>query len=173
MTVEVVPVAEGDKAPLGNLVQLCLYDFSELRGYDITPHGTFVYRFLDHYFTEDDREACFITTDGILAGFSMTRWLDSGDREMSEFFVLRRHRRLGVGRVAAQLLFRRHPGKWTLSFDHANRNAARFWPGVVAEVADGPVHRQDRHPPDVSYPGTWLRFRIAAADVEPHPLELR
>jgi predicted acetyltransferase len=149
-------------------MQLYLYDFSELRGNDVTPHGTFVYRFLDYYFTEDDREACFITVDGILAGFSMTRRLDDGVREMSEFFVLRRHRRAGAGRTAAHQVFRRHPGDWTLIFDHANHNAARFWPGVVTVAADGPVHRQDRHPPDVTYPGTWLRFRIPTAQFPDH-----
>ncbi|MFI0721730.1 GNAT family N-acetyltransferase [Streptomyces sp. NPDC021224] len=53
----------------------------------------------DHYFREDDREACFIRIDGALAGFSMTRGLDDSVREVSEFFVLRRHRRLGAGRI--------------------------------------------------------------------------
>ncbi|MGW5354212.1 hypothetical protein ACWERV_27295 [Streptomyces sp. NPDC004031] len=72
MVIEMVPVAAQDKTVLGNLVQLYQYDFSDVRGYDVTPHGTFVYRFLDHYFTEDDREACFIRIDGALAGFSMT-----------------------------------------------------------------------------------------------------
>ncbi|MEE1806698.1 GNAT family N-acetyltransferase [Streptomyces sp. BE133] len=173
MVIEMVSVPAEDKTVLGNLVQLYQYDFSDVRGYDVTPHGTFVYRFLDHYFTEDDREACFILMDETLAGFSMTRWLDDGVREVSEFFVLRRHRRRGAGRTAARLMFRRHPGQWTLAFDHANRSAARFWPGVVASVADGPVQCEDRHPPDAAYSGSWLRFRIAAADEESHQPTLR
>ena len=163
VNVDLTPVTEQDKPVLANLIQLYLYDFSEIRGDDLTAHGTFTYRYLDHYFTEDTREACFITADGTLAGFTMTRRLDDGIREVSEFFVVRRHRRHGTGQAAAHQMFRRHPGPWQLAFDHANHPAARFWPRVITSIADGPIHRTDRHPPDVAYPGTWLRFHLRAA----------
>ncbi|GGP14067.1 GNAT family N-acetyltransferase [Nonomuraea glycinis] len=108
------------------VLQLYLHDFSEVRELDVTPHGTFTFPYLDHYFTEEDREACFIAANGVLAGFGMTRRLkDDGSREMSEFFVLRRHRRRGVGRAAALQVLRRHPGQWRLSFNHANEAAAK------------------------------------------------
>jgi hypothetical protein len=48
-------VAEEDKAILANLVQLYRHDLSEFRHYPLTEHGTFVYRFLDHYFFDDGR----------------------------------------------------------------------------------------------------------------------
>ena len=63
----------------------------------MTAHGTFVYRYLDHYFVEDARKACFITAGGALAGFTMTRRLDYGTLEVSEFFVVHRHRHHGIG----------------------------------------------------------------------------
>jgi predicted acetyltransferase len=148
---------------LANLIQLYCHDFSEIRGYDLTTHGTFVYRYLDHYFTEGTREACFITADGTLAGFIMTRRLDDGTREVSEFFVALRHRRHGIGQDAACQMFRRHPGPWQLAFDHASHPAAQFWPRVTASIADGPVQRTDRYPPDVAYPGTWLRLHVPPA----------
>jgi len=160
VTVDLTPVAEPDKLVLANLIQLYCYDFSEIRGDDLTAHGTFSYRYLDHYFVESARQACFITVDGTLAGFTMTRQLDDGAREVSEFFVVRRHRRHGIGQAAARQMFRRHPGRWQLAFDHANHLAARFWPRLTSSVADGPVQRTDRYPPDVAYPGTWLRLHI-------------
>ena len=163
MNVELTPVAEQDKSVLANLIQFCHYDFSEIRGYDLTPHGTFVYRFLDQYFTDDTREACFITADGTLAGFTMTRLLGDGTREVAEFFVVRRHRRRGVGQAAAHQMFRRHPGRWQLAFDHANHPATQFWLRVTATVASGPILRTERYPPDVAYPGTWLRLHVPAA----------
>jgi predicted acetyltransferase len=158
--VNLIPVAEEDKLVLANLIQLYCYDFSEIRGYDLTTHGTFVYRYLDYYFTEDTREACFITADGTLAGFTMTRRLADGSREVSEFFVARRHRRDGIGQTAAYQMFRRHPGPWQLAFDHANYPAAQFWPRVTASIADGPVQRTDRYPPDVTRPGAWLHLTV-------------
>jgi predicted acetyltransferase len=161
--VNLTPVAEEDKATLANLIQLYRYDSSDLRGYELTRHGTFVYRYLDHYFVEAGREACFIRAGAALAGFTMTRALADGEREVAEFFVVRRHRRGGVGRAAAHLMFRRHPGRWILAFDHHNRPAAGFWPGTVAAIADGEISSENRFPPDSSYPGTWLRFRVSGA----------
>lgn len=160
MDIDLVVVREEHKQVLANLLQFYRYDFSAARGYELTPHGTFVYRFLDSYFTEDGREACFIFVGGQLAGFTMTRQLEDGAREVAEFFVVRLHRRHGVGREAARQLFNRHPGEWVLAFDHSNAEAARFWPALVAAVADGPVTSSDRFPPEVSYPGTWLRFEV-------------
>jgi predicted acetyltransferase len=160
MDVDLVVVAEEHKHVLANLLQFYRYDFSVTRGYELTPHGTFVCRYLDNYFTEDGRDACFITVGGQLAGFTMTRRLEDGAREVAEFFVVRRYRRHGVGRDAARQMFRRHPGEWLLAFDHDNFEAARFWPSVVAAIADGSAGSSDRYPPEVSYPGTWLRFAV-------------
>ncbi|WP_206787740.1 hypothetical protein [Amycolatopsis sp. MtRt-6] len=73
MHVELTAVAEADKPVLANLLQLYQYDFSEIRELDLTPHGTFTYRYLDPYFTESGREAYFITVDHTLAGFALLR----------------------------------------------------------------------------------------------------
>ncbi|NUS10616.1 MAG: GNAT family N-acetyltransferase [Streptomyces sp.] len=164
-TVEVglVPVAEADRTTLADLLQLHLQDMSEVRGTGATARGTFPYPYFDAYFGEAGREACLVTADGDVAGFSMTRRLPDGSREMSEFFVLRRHRRRGVGGRAAAAVLRRHPGPWTLCFDHANHAAARFWPGVVSRAAAGPVHRRDRLPPDVAHASACLRFDVRPA----------
>lgn len=167
MDVDLAVVTEEHKHVLANLLQFYRYDFSAARGYELTSHGTFTYRYLDHYFTEDGREACFITAAGRLAGFTMTRRTDDGAREVAEFFVVRRYRGHGVGSAAARQMFRRHPGEWLLAFDHANAGAVRFWPAVVAAIADGPVRSNDRYPPEVPYPGTWLRFTVRAGSGSP------
>lgn len=196
MAIALVPAAgRHDKAVLANLLQLYLYDFSVSRRLDPTPEGTFAYPYLDHYFVDGDgdgarragppdggqadgpvirdrdraREACFITADAVRVGFSMTRRLPDGSREMSEFFVLRRRRRHGIGATAALQVLGRHPGPWTLRFDRANDAAARFWPRVVAAAADGPVRRHDHLPPEVPHAASTLRFRVPA----PAPSEPR
>ncbi|WP_367135533.1 GNAT family N-acetyltransferase [Saccharothrix sp. HUAS TT1] len=159
MDVELVAVAETDKAVLANLIQLYQHDFSEIRDLPLTRHGTFTYAYLDHYFTEPGREAHFIEANGALAGFALARAHVDGDDSwnVAEFFVARGHRRRGVARRAARLLLARRPGEWTLSFDHANPPAAAFWRSVVADVATGPVTEVDRTEP---VPSTRLRFRV-------------
>jgi len=157
---ELVP--DYDKPILANLLQLYLHDSTDFRDLELTRHGTYGYRWLDHYFTEPGREAYFITVDDALAGFALARndVEPEGAWNISEFFVVRTHRRQGVGGIAAHALMVRHPGIWTLSFDHANDPAARFWPGVTESVANGRVEWLEQRPPQVDYPGTRLRFLV-------------
>ncbi|MFC0107210.1 GNAT family N-acetyltransferase [Kibdelosporangium aridum] len=135
MTVELTPVNESDKPVLANLMQLYLHDFSEIRELSLSPHGTFAYGYLDLYFLYETREAYFISVDDELAGFALARFADDA-WTVAEFFVVRRHRRRGVARVAAKRLFERHPGPWTLDYDDNNTAAAAFWHAVVPEPAD-------------------------------------
>ena len=99
--VELVAVTEADKPVLERLLQLYRYDMAPYRGYELDEHGTIPYRYLDHYFLHADREACFVRHGGNLAGFTMTRALEGGERDVAEFFVVRHHRRCGVGARAA------------------------------------------------------------------------
>ncbi|REF34693.1 GNAT family N-acetyltransferase [Thermasporomyces composti] len=159
--VQLVRVAERHKTVLANLVQFYRYDLSEVRNYELSPHGTYPYRYLDHYFVEPAREPLFILAGERLAGFALVRKLDDGLLHLAEFFVLRALRRAGIGRRAATKLFRRFPGDWQLEYDHANVPATRFWPQVVEAVADGPIEARDLYPPDVDYPCRELRFHTS------------
>jgi predicted acetyltransferase len=156
--VQLVQVREHHKPVLERLLQLYLHDFSEVRPLTLTPHGTFPYRYLDHYFVEAGRDALFIVAGDQIAGFALMRRLDDGTNQVAEFFVLRGHRRHGVGRAAARALFRRYPGRWSLEYDHANAPAGRFWPAVATEVADGAIGSRDLEPPEVDHPCRQLTF---------------
>jgi predicted acetyltransferase len=150
--VELVAVTVDRKPVLANLLQLYLHDFCEFRPAELSAQGTFDYLWLSSYFNAPEREAYLITSGDRLAGFAMIRCDVEGDEgawNVSEFFVVRGHRRSGVAREAAGQLFRRHPGVWTLSYLHHNVPAARMWPAVADSVADGPVVRADRCPPAV------------------------
>ena len=142
-----------------------MHDFSEFLPLELSVHGTFGYRWLDSYFTAaSDREAYLITMGGLLAGFAMVSCDAEGDVgvwSISEFFIVRRHRRRGIAREAARQLFQRHPGTWTLSYLHDNTPAACFWPLLVNALSDGPVGRTEQHPPAVPAAKSILRFRVA------------
>ena len=151
-------VAEPGKAVLARLLQLYRHDFSAFRHDEVAEDGTFAYRFLDAYFLEPEREAWFIRHAGDLAGFAMTRTTPGGATEVAEFFVLRAHRRAGVGRRAAGELFCGRPGRWEVAFDVANEKAARFWPAVVASATTGPVGCTREAPPARTHEQVVLRF---------------
>lgn len=159
-TVELAPVGAIDRPVLDRLMQLYRYDMAGFRGYELDDDGTIPYRYLDNYFAGEGREACFIRHGSRLAGFTMTSPLDRGERSVSEFFVVRHHRRHGVGLRAAVAMFGRHPGRWVLAFDANNGPAAAFWPTVVASVAVDGV-RSTPKPSSAAFPGTELRFGVA------------
>jgi predicted acetyltransferase len=59
------------------------------------------------------------------------------DYRMAEFFVLEAARRRGLGRLAAQLIFRRFSGSWEITEFQSNAAAVAFWRAVVTEFTAG------------------------------------
>jgi predicted acetyltransferase len=161
VNLQLIEVREADKAVLANLIQLYRYDLSEFRGYELSSHGTYVYRYLDHYFLDADRRANFIDVDGHLAGFCLTRRLESDLCSMAEFFVVRAYRHRGIAQAAATLAFTSDPGRWQVAVDHDNNPALSFWTKLIEAVAATEFSHRDRFPPDVAFPGRWFEFEIA------------
>jgi predicted acetyltransferase len=56
---------------------------------------------------------------------------------MSEFFIRRPHRRMGVGRNAATLIFDRFTGDWEIHEYQRNPGAVAFWRRVLAVYCPG------------------------------------
>jgi predicted acetyltransferase len=148
------------------LAQLYQYDFSEIEGGVTGTDGR--YRYLDDL---DSRLAqpgatawLFRVVDPqfqveTLAGFALVLPITdgSGDRAIDEFFVLRKYRRLGVGRAAATAILSGAPGRWIVQGTRHNAAARAFWRAVARDVADGGV--QSAENPDVTYPAWGFRFR--------------
>ncbi len=76
---------------------------------------------------------------------------------LSEFFVLRSHRRSGVGRSAAHAALAAFPGSFELAVLQRNLPALAFWRSVLPRVATGPVRE------DASPGGVLFTFNTAAA----------
>ncbi|HKE44705.1 MAG TPA: GNAT family N-acetyltransferase [Steroidobacteraceae bacterium] len=59
------------------------------------------------------------------------------DYRMSEFFVLAKYRRLGIGRDAAQLILNRFAGQWEVTEYLRNAGAVGFWRSVIGAYTRG------------------------------------
>lgn len=148
------------------LFQLYTHDFSEQwagqdRG-ELEEDGRFApYPYLDLYWAEADRSAWLIRADGRLAGFALlSGHSHSGlpaDHEVAEFFVVRKHRRAGVGRIAAERLIRERPGQWEIAVARANTGAMGFWTRVAGAVSPT-VEALDLD--DDRWNGAILRFTV-------------
>jgi predicted acetyltransferase len=64
---------------------------------------------------------------------------------MSEFFIRKQHRRVGMGRDAATLIFDRFAGDWEIVEYLRNPGAVAFWRRVVAVYCGGTFTERTRH----------------------------
>lgn len=158
------------RGTLDALFQLYTHDFSDHwagtdRG-ELGEDGRFPdYPDLDSYWVEPRREPFLIRVDGHLGGFVLINdHSHSGlplDFSIAEFFVVRKHRRGGVGGAAARAAIAPRPGQWDLAVARKNVGALAFWRDVAAELAAGSVDELDVA--DDRWNGFILRFRVAPA----------
>jgi predicted acetyltransferase len=62
---------------------------------------------------------------------------NKGANAIAEFFVMRKYRRLGVGKEVAFRIFDLFPGKWEVQETKRNIPAQKFWSKVIAEYTNG------------------------------------
>jgi predicted acetyltransferase len=153
--------AASDAGVLANLLELYLHDLSEAFPIiELGADGRFGYDKLPLYWSEPERRLPFLIRYGTrVAGFVLvTRGSPASDDpevfDVAEFFVLRRHRRSGVGRRAAFLVWDRLPGRWIVRVSEGNRGAIPFWAGVIADYTSGAATEFTR----AGSPNAWRVF---------------
>ena len=142
MDVQVVEASLEQKPALHRLMQLYLHDSSEFTGDDASVDGEFRYGYFEEYWREPDRSPFLIYYGDNLAGFVLvnthTLVLEQGEgRAISEFFVMRKYRRQGVGRQAAFYAFDRFPGLWEIRENINNLAGQQFWRTIIGEYTGG------------------------------------
>ena len=90
---------------------------------------------IEGFWRDPRRRSFLLRVDGTLAGFAIIRegahFAGEGTREISEFFVLRRYRRRGVGEEVARAIFDAFPGRWEVAQTARNVDAQAFWRRVL------------------------------------------
>ncbi|PIB94282.1 GNAT family N-acetyltransferase [Caulobacter sp. FWC2] len=154
---------------VANLMQLYIHDFSELwfdrevEG-ELEPDGRYSdYPGLETYWTDPTRQAWLFRIKGLPVGFALVNDVAHSatpiDRAVAEFFVVRKHRRRGVGLAAAHALFGTAWGLWEAAVVRRNVGALAFWRQAAASypgVRD--LVEEDRD--DDLWNGSLLRFRV-------------
>jgi predicted acetyltransferase len=165
MTVDIRDAPIEQKHVLRQLMQLYLYDFSEIVGDYVSESGEFPYRWLDNYWTESGRIPFLVYSDGHIAGFALVRTITMASRgtetkSISEFFIMRKYRRIGLGRKAAFHVFDRCRGTWEARQTQENLAAQAFWKVVICEYTAGDFEEM------VVEDGEW---RKAGSDLRQYP----
>ena len=164
---ELTPIEADDHSAqlvLQNLIELYIHDLSgAFPGLELGVDGRFGYRDLARYWSEPGRRFAFLIKEGgKVAGFALVTLgspaaQEANVHDIAEFFVLRGYRRTGVGRRAAELLWKQLPGPWTVRSSEANPKALAFWSDVVAEFTKGDVTTS-------SWSGRTSQFRVFRFD---------
>lgn len=144
-----------------NLLNLYFYDFSEILGYDINARGT--YTTGPYVWGEPGEIVYLLYVDELPAGFAIIGPGSQIDMrpdvwDMHEFFVIRRHRRSGMGTWLAKEVWRRHPGTWDVRVVKPNTGALVFWRNVIDEVAAEPAAPETFTYPETDHEIFFFRF---------------
>lgn len=167
MGLELVRAAASDAAAIQNLLQLYTHDFSEhwagtLKG-ELGPDGRFPDYPLDAYWQRAGWRAFLITVDDAPAGFALLTDESRSSRPVAhtfaEFFVVRKHRGQGLGRLAARQLILANIGQWEVAVARKNRAALAFWRRTIADCpgVEGP-HELDLR--GETWDGPVIRFHV-------------
>jgi predicted acetyltransferase len=165
MKVELIRATERDHGTLANLLHLHVHDFSEFLGLTPSEEGRFTYPMLPLYWQDASRSAFLIRAGDRLVGLALVvrGSLVSGDPDVwdvAEFFVVRGVRRRGVGRAAAQQLFRMLNGFWEVRVLDVNTPARQFWQTVIAGYSAGSFTLEPWQRADGS---AWHVFRFVSS----------
>ncbi|MYM33823.1 GNAT family N-acetyltransferase [Duganella sp. FT94W] len=162
MHIEVRQAEYSERIIVRHMMELYQHDFSEFDGTDLDEHAQYGYYDLDCFWINPAYAAHVIKVDGKWAGFALVNdetYLPGSTRAMLEFFVLRKYRKHGVGRHAAQAILAMTPASWEIRVIAQNPAAATFWQTIAGPAVttldndqwQGPVFTVDNVPrPDAA-----------------------
>lgn len=135
---EVVHADRNDDPILVNLLEFYLHDLAEWFKFDQHPSGKYT-QSTDQYWA-DGHSVYLLYAKSIPIGFGLVGpayEFNQGDgMDMDEFFVVRRHRRTGVGADFATDLWNRYRGPWLVRVFQSNTPALLFWRKTISDFTN-------------------------------------
>lgn len=141
MTFELYEVKESDKDIILNLMQLYTYELSfyedETTNFNMMDNGLFAMsKYIDMYWTKENRHPYILKCDDKLAGFVLTRFNENNMYEVAEFFILNKYRYIGAGKFMANEVFNKYKGSWEVRTLLKNERAQNFWRSIIKDYTN-------------------------------------
>ena len=130
------PALSTELACIENMMQFYNYDLSESLPLDFAETGLYAIRPKAQYWSKPGVAPFVIYVDDELAGFAVVDGeviQPQSQYNMGYFFIARRHRGRGVGRLVASKLFAQFSGAWEVYFYSNNKTASEFWHAFMAK----------------------------------------
>lgn len=131
---ELVPASLEDYPVLQNMARFYVYDLSEYMDYEMPGNGLYDCIDFAKYWDSPDSFPFLIRYDNDLAGFAIIDKKGSvpgTQYNMAQFYLARRFKRKGLGRLAAYRCFDQFRGTWEIMVMPGNEGAYRFWRAVI------------------------------------------
>lgn len=152
--VEVRAATQEEKPVLKWLLELYVSEFNLMKGSRLHQKQVFIDEdYIDLFWVKEKWVPLLIFYHGKAAGFALV--VSNGfvahkaeARALPDFFVLKKYRRMGVGRQAAFEIFNRYPGRWEILQSDFNSNGQAFWRRVVEEYTCGQFAESFLNGPD-------------------------
>lgn len=142
MNIKLCTVTKDEKEILYRLLQYSLFEESISDQNEMNQEALFEYKWFEHYFTDNDREAYFIreeVTDKLLGFVMINTYVQKCNQghSIAEFMVVPKYRRNKIGKKAAIECFEKHTGNWEVSPSYGSESAYQFWKHVIDEYTNG------------------------------------
>ncbi|UUY10100.1 GNAT family N-acetyltransferase [Pseudomonas sp. J452] len=139
MQIELLPTTTEQLPLIANLYQFYAYESSDWEQEDIEVDGRFYIHepHLQRYWQEPDWSASLVLVDGFIAGFLLIERSELPGVDALEFadlFILKKYRRLGIGRALVEQVIVAGGGSWVISFYQQDSLARQFWQRLLAEL---------------------------------------
>ncbi|WP_051785690.1 GNAT family N-acetyltransferase [Endozoicomonas numazuensis] len=144
--IELLPAEAANLNIIENLFPYYVYEMSDFLQRAPSEEGLFTFdrESLNKYQEREDHYPFLIKCNDEIAGFALVRKYpaDPSLYDMEQFFVLKKFKGLGVGRLAFEALVDCFPGQWQIRVLQENERALAFWGAVVDGVTGGRFVRQ-------------------------------
>lgn len=161
MCVSFEKVTNRNKQAFKNLWQFFGYDFSELNKMDINQEGEYTLpEDLEEYIESNQYCSYIVKVNGMIGGLAVIKFIeDEGINYFRHFFIMRKFRRMGIGKEAVYKIFRLYSGRWRVSQFDYNIPAITFWRTVIEEYTDGHYNETRR----IDDKGPQQEFNLTAS----------
>ena len=124
-----------DKELLFNVMQKYIYEMTVFYNEEMDGKGNYKYEHFEDYFSDPLRTAYFIYNDETMVGFAMlcpySNVGEEPDYTMAEFTIFPAFRKKRFARTAANMILKKHPGKWEIKYHERNLAAKKLWTSIA------------------------------------------
>ena len=141
LDVEIIKAHLEQSSIIAQLYELYTYEMTDLADFDIHDNGYYGYEDLPLYWKDPNKHPYLVWVNKKLAGFVLIQKGSPINKEpdvwdVSEFFIMRKFLKKGIGQVVAHQLWEQYRGIWQVRVWDNNIIAHAFWDNAIQKFVN-------------------------------------